>query len=367
MQTKHARTLLSLAIGFAFASPAFSAVVPAGTVLADKQEIALNNGDEPASLDPNKVEGVPEAQVIRQLFEGLVTVDADGNDVPGVAESWQSPPDYKTWTFKLRPDAKWSNGDPVTAQDFVYSWQRLADPKTASPYSSFLTYLQLENAQDIIDGKKAPSGLGVKATDDHTLVLTLSNPVPYAADLTSHTSLSPVNKKAIEKYSDAWVKKGNLVSNGAYTLADHVINEKVVFERNKNYWNDKDTVINKATFLAIPNPTTDISRYRAGDVNLTNNAIPSEQFAKLKKEIPNELSVGRMLSTYFYEINNAKKPFNDIRVRKALNLALERELITDKVLGQGQTPTYVFTPPYILEGEQIKQPAYSTLPMTWLR
>lgn len=142
-----------------------------------------------------------------------------------------------------------------------------------------------------------------------------------------------------------------------------MINEKVVFERNKNYWNDKDTVINKATFLAIPNPTTDISRYRAGDVNLTNNAIPSEQFAKLKKEIPNELSVGRMLSTYFYEINNAKKPFNDIRVRKALNLALERELITDKVLGQGQTPTYVFTPPYILEGEQIKQPAYSTLPM----
>ncbi|STY60394.1 Periplasmic oligopeptide-binding protein precursor [Mannheimia haemolytica] len=129
----------------------------------------------------------------------------------------------------------------------------------------------------------------------------------------------------------------------AYTLADHVINEKIVFERNKNYWNDKETVINKATFLAIANAATDVSRYRAGDLDMTNYALPPEQFATLKKEIPNEVFTARTLSTYYYEINHKRAPFDNVKVREALNLALDRTIITDKVLGQGQTPTYVFT------------------------
>lgn len=350
-----------IACGISFSS--FAASVPEGTVLAEKQEITINNGTEPQSFDPHLTEGVPESQIAYQLYEGLVTKDENGHYQPGVALSWESSPDFKTWTFHLRDNAKWSNGDPITAEDFVYSWRRLVTPATASPYSSFLTYLQVKNAQDIIDGKKNPEELGVKAIDEHTLVVELEQPVPYAVGLTTHQSLLPVPRKAIEQYGSAWVQVGNHIGNGAYTLAEHVINEKIVFKRNPLYWNDKATVIDKATFLAIENPNTDVQRYRAGDLDITNYALPPEQFAKLKRDLPDEVFTAQTLSTYYYEINNNKAPFNDVRVRKALNLALDRNIIVDKVLAQGQTATYVFTPPYIEEGEQIQQPAYSTQPM----
>ncbi|MDO4625712.1 MAG: ABC transporter substrate-binding protein [Pasteurellaceae bacterium] len=360
MQTTFIRSLLASAIALSISASAFAVTLPEGTKLADKQYIVINNGAEPQSLDPQKVEGVPESQIALQLFEGLITKDADGNQIPGVAESWESTPDYKTWTFHLRKNAKWSNGDTVTAKDFVFAWQRLATPATASPYASFLTYLQVENAQEIIDGKKQPIELGVKAPDDYTLVVTLSNPVPYAADLTTHHSLVPLNKAVVEKFGDDWVKKENFVGNGAYTLKNHVINEKIEFARNPNYWDDEHTVIEGATFLEIESPNTDIQRYRAGEIDVTNYGLPPEQFKKLKQEVPDELFVVRTLSTYMYELNQTKPPFNDVRVRKALNLALDRNIITDKVMAQGQTPTYVFTPPYIKEGNKIEQPAYAS-------
>lgn len=351
------------ALALALSGSLYAAQVPAGTELAPVQNIVINNGSEPQSFDPHKTEGVPEAEVAYQLFEGLVSTDPNGNLVPGVAESWESTPDYKTWTFHLRKDAKWSNGDPVTAQDFVYSWRRLVDPSTASPYASFLNYMQVANAQDIIDGKKKPQELGIEAKDDYTFVVHATNPIPYAVGLTAHQSLLPVPQKVVEKFGDAWVKKENIVGNGAYKLKDHVINEKIEFERNPLYWNDKATVINTATFLAIENPSTDVARYRAGDLDITNYALPPEQFAKLKKELPGEVFTPRILSTYTYELNNMKAPFNDKRVRQALNYALDRNVITDKVMAQGQTPTYVFTPTYIAEGELIEQPAYAKEPM----
>lgn len=361
MQTTLTRSVLASAVALGLSTSLFAAKVPEGTVLAEKQEIIINNGAEPSSFDPHKSEGVPEAQVSYQLLEGLVTRDSDGNIIPGVAESWQNTPDFKLWTFNLRKDAKWSNGEPVTAHDFVFSLKRLGDPKTASPYSSYLNYLQLENAQDIIDGKKSPDELGVKALDDYTLQLTLSNSVPYLVNMMTHQTMLPVPRAVVEKFGDAWVKKENYVGNGAYKLADHVINEKIVFERNPLYWNDKETVITKATFLPIENASTDVQRYRAGDLQITNYHLPPELFPTLKKEIPNEVFVTKTLSTYFYEMNLEKAPFNDVRVRKALNLALDRRILTDKVLGQGQTPTYVFTPPYIAEGDRIQQPEYAKL------
>lgn len=359
MQTTFSRTLISLAVALGVSATAFAAKVPEGTQLAEKQEITINNGTEPQSLDPHKIEGVPEAQVAYQLLEGLVTKDSDGEDQPGVALSWSSSPDFKVWTFKLRPEAKWSNGEPVTAHDFVYAWQRLANPTTASPYASYLDYMQVENAQDIINGKKKPEELGVKAVDDHTFQVTLSSSVPYFVGMTTHASTMPLNKNVVEKFGDAWTKKENFVGNGAYKITEHVLNEKIVFERNPLYWNDKETVINKATYLAIENASTDVQRYRAGDLDMTSYAIPPEQFPTLKKEIPNEVFTARTLSTYFYEINNEKAPFTNEKVRKALNLALDRNIITDKVLAQGQTPTYVFTPTYIAEGELVQQPEYS--------
>ncbi|MDG6881679.1 Periplasmic oligopeptide-binding protein precursor [Phocoenobacter uteri] len=361
MQTQFIRSLLATAVLVGLSNYSFAANVPEGTALAKVQEITINNGAEPSSFDPHKIEGTPESQVVYQLFEGLVTKNSDGKVEPGVATSWEHSDDFKTWTFHLRDDAKWSNGESVTAQDFVYSWQRVVSPSTASPYASYVTFLQVENAQDIIDGKKEAKTLGVEAKDDHTFVVHLSDPVPYAVGLVAHSSLLPVNQKVVEKFGDQWVKQENIVGNGAYKLAGHVINEKIEFVRNPLYWNDKATVIDKATFLEIPNPTTDVARYRAGDLDVTDHALPPEQFAKLKKEIPDEVFAPRSLSTYIYEINNKK--FTDVRVRKALNLALDREIITDKVMGQGQTPTYVFTPTYIEEGEKIQQPEYSKLSM----
>ncbi|MDH2997460.1 oligopeptide ABC transporter substrate-binding protein OppA [Pasteurellaceae bacterium LFhippo2] len=363
MQINFTRSLLASAIALGLSVSAFAAKVPEGTVLADKQEIIINNGAEPQSFDPHKTEGVPEAQIAYQLLEGLITKDQDGNEQPGMALSWESTPDFKQWTFKLRQDAKWTNGEPVTAHDFVYSWQRLANPNTASPYASYLNYLQVENAEDVIEGKKKPEELGVKAIDDFTFQITLSNPVPYLPGMTTHQSMLPVPKSAVEKFGDAWVKKENFVGNGAYKYTEHVINEKIVFERNPSYWNDKETVINKATFLAVPSAVTDVQRYRSGEIEISNYGLPPDLFQKLKVEIPNEVFVVKTLSTYLYELNNEKAPFTDIRVRKALNLSLDRHIITDKVLNQGQEPTYVFTPPYIGEGDKIEQPAYSKEPM----
>ena len=355
--------LLFSAIALALSYSAQAVIVPEGTQLDEKQHIVINNGAEPQSFDPQKTEGVPESAVAYQLLEGLVTSDSEGKLQPGVAESWENTPDFKTWTFHLRKDAKWSNGDPVTAHDFVFAWRRLVDPATAAPYASYLSYLQVENAQDIIDGKKKPAELGVEAKDDYTFVVHATNPVPYAVSLTTHQSLLPLPQKVVEKLGDAWVKKENYVGNGAYKLANHIINEKIEFERNPLYWNDKETVINSATFLAIENPSTDVARYRAGDLDMTNYGLPPEQFAKLQKELPGEVYITRTLATYSYELNNKKAPFDNVNIRKALNLSLDRNVITDKVLGQGQTPTYVFTPTYIEEGQLIQQPAYSKEPM----
>lgn len=334
------------ALGVATAGSAFAADVPVGVQLADKQELVRNNGSEVQSLDPHKVEGVPESNVIRDLLEGLVNTSvADGHVIPGVAETWDNK-DFKVWTFHLRKDAKWSNGDPVTAADFVYSWQRLADPKTASPYESYLQYGHIANIDDIIAGKKSPDTLGVKAIDDHTLEVTLTEPVPYFVKMLSHTAMKPVNKNAVEKFGDKWTQPENYVSNGAYKLKTWTVNERIVLERNPQYWDNAKTVINQVTYLPISSEVTDVNRYRSGEIDMTYNNMPIELFQKLKKEIPTEVHVDPYLCTYYYEINNQKAPFTDERVREALKLGLDRDIIVNKVKAQGDLPAYGFTPPY---------------------
>ncbi|HHR0874287.1 TPA: oligopeptide ABC transporter substrate-binding protein OppA [Klebsiella oxytoca] len=335
---------------------AVAADVPAGVQLADKQTLVRNNGSEVQSLDPHKIEGVPESNISRDLFEGLLVSDLDGHPVAGVAEKWDNK-DFKVWTFHLRKDAKWSDGSPVTAQDFVYSWQRLADPKTASPYASYLQYGHLANVDDIIAGKKPATDLGVKALDDHTFEVTLSEPVPYFYKLLVHPSVSPVPKAAIEKFGDKWTQPANIVSNGAYKLKDWVVNERIVLERNANYWDNGKTVINQVTFLPIASEVTDVNRYRSGEIDMTYNNMPIELFQKLKKEIPQEVHVDPYLCTYYYEINNQKAPFTDVRVRTALKMALDRDIIVNKVKNQGDLPAYSYTPPYT-DGMKLIEPEW---------
>ncbi|MGI9949383.1 ABC transporter substrate-binding protein [Vibrio hyugaensis] len=352
---------LLLGAGLAVAASsttAFAADVPAGTKLADKQELVRGNGTEVATIDPHKSQGVPESHVIRDLLEGLVNQNADGDTIPGVAESWETT-DNKTFTFHLRKDAKWSNGDPVTAQDFVYSWQRAVDPATASPYSWYMEYTKMKNAKDIVAGKKDKSELGVKATDDHTLVVELDSAVPYFVMMMGHTTTKPVHKATIEKYGDQWTKPEHFVGNGAYVVDKWVVNERLVLKRNELYWDNDKTVLNKVTFLPIENQVSEMNRFLAGEIDFTNE-LPLEHYKRLKKEHPESVSVVGNLCTYYYLFNTKKAPFDDVRVRTAVSYAIDRNIVANAIMGQGQKPAYFLTPE-ITAGFEPEMPAYGKM------
>ncbi|MGX5834322.1 ABC transporter substrate-binding protein [Aeromonas piscicola] len=350
-------TLLVAAL-FGGVNVAQAADVPAGTKLADVQQLVKGNGSEPATLDPQKVEGTPESAILRDLFEGLVTSGSKGEVVPGVAESWETK-DNKHYVFHLRKDAKWSNGDPVTAHDFVYAFQRAVDPKTASPYSWYLEMPTIANATEIIAGNKPSDTLGVKATDDYTFEVQLEKAIPYFVTMLSHTTTYPVPKKVIEKYGEKWTQPGNMVGNGAYVLKEWVVNERIGLERNKNYWNNAKTVVDTVTYLPIQSTNAELNRFLAGEIDMTWN-VPIERFKQLKKDYPADLKVEGLVSTYYYQFNIKKKPFDDVRVRTALSYAVNRDVIADKVMGQGQKPAYGLTPDYV-DGFKPVAPAWSKM------
>lgn len=330
----------ALALG-GMSSGVTAADVPPGTALAAQQVLVRHIKDEPASLDPAKAVGLPEIQVIRDLFEGLVNQDSKGNIIPGVATQWQSN-DNRSWIFTLRSDAKWSDGTPVTAQDFVYSWRRLVDPKTLSPFASFAALAGIANAQNIIDGKAAPEKLGVTAVDARTLKVQLDKPLPWFASLTANFSLYPVQKANVE--SDAnWTRPGKLIGNGAYVLKERVVNEKLVEEPNPAYWDNAKTVIKQVTFVPINQESTATKRYLAGDIDIT-ESFPKNQYQQLLKAIPGQVFTPPQLGTYYYAFNTRKGPTADYRVRLALSMTIDRRIIADKVLGTGEKPAWRFTP-----------------------
>ncbi|WP_166372774.1 ABC transporter substrate-binding protein [Psychromonas sp. SA13A] len=350
-----------LSVGLTLASTSFSAFaadVPAGTQLAKVQELVRGNGTEVASLDPHKTEGVPESHVIRDLLEGLVNQDSQGNTIPGVALSWETT-DNKLFTFHLRKDAKWSNGDPVTAEDFVYSFKRVVDPVTASPYAWYLEMTNMVNAKEIIEGTADKETLGVKAIDPYTLQVTLTTAVPYFVKMMGHTTVKPVHKASIEKFGDKWTKPENFVGNGAFTIANWVVNERIELVPNNNYWDNAHTVLTKVTFLPIENQVSEMNRFLSGEIDITNE-LPNEHYKRLAKDHAESVSIPGNLCSYYYGFNNAKAPFNDVRVRKALSYAIDRNVITKFLLGQGQKPAYFLTPE-IVAGFHPQMPAYGKL------
>lgn len=341
MKLTFRKTLTALIVASAV-SPAFAANVPSGAQLASTQEIVRHIKDEPASLDPMKAVGLPEIQVMRDLFEGLTNQDAHGNIVPGVALSWSSN-DNKTWIFTLRKDARWSNGEPVTAQDFVYSWQRLVEPKNSSPFAWFAALSGIENAEAITKGQMSADKLGVTATDATHLKVTLSRPVPWFPSMVANAAMYPVSKQVIEKEGDSWTSPGKLVGNGAYQLQDRVVNEKIVLVRNANYWDDQKSVLTKVTFIPINEESSATKRYRANDIDIT-ESFPKNMYALLKKELSGQVYTPDQLGTYYYAFNTEKGPTADVRVRKALSWSIDRRIIAEKVLGTGEKPAWHFTP-----------------------
>ena len=323
-------------------TPAIAANPPAGAQLAEQQQIVRHIKDEPASLDPLKAVGLPEIQVIRDLFEGLTNQDAQGKIVPGVAQSWSSS-DNKTWVFTLRNNARWSNGDPVTAQDFVYSWQRLVDPKNSSAFAWFAGLSGIENAAAITKGEMTPDKLGVFAQSKNQLKVTLDRPVPWFPALVANVALFPVPQKIIAQQGDSWTSPGKLVGNGAYQLSERVVNEKIVLTRNPHYWDDAHSVLTKVTFVPINEESSATKRYRSNDIDIT-ESFPKNMYALLKKTLPGEVYTPDQLGTYYYAFNTQKGPTADVRVRKALSWSIDRKVIAEKVLGTGEKPAWHFTP-----------------------
>jgi oligopeptide transport system substrate-binding protein len=339
-------TVLATILGMSMATSAFAATVDAADTLAESQTFSFWLLDSIVTLDPQLIESVEDSDVARQLFEGLYTESADGDLIPAGATDYTVSDDNLTYTFKLRPEAKWSNGDPVTAADYVYAWQRLVDPATASSYSWYLELMQIENATAVIAGEKPITDLAVKAVDDLTLEVKLSTPLPYFVKMTVHSSVLPTHKATIEAHGQSWTDPANLVGNGAYTLTEHKPGEKAVVTRNPMYWNDAATVIQTGTFLTVNDENIAFTRYEAGELDTV--GIPTGMYPQLSADRPDEANSAPRACTYYYLMNmdpeKGVEALMDVNVRKALSFAIDRNIITDKILQSGQIPAYTLTP-----------------------
>ena len=316
-----------------------------GEALADDQTFTYWELDERSSIDPQVSEDVSGAAFVRDLFEGLYNQDADGNLVPAGALSHSVNEAGDVYTFNLRPESKWSNGDPVTAHDFVYAWQRLVDPELASPYSWFMHVMNVKNGDAIVSGDMAPEELGVRAIDDLTLEVTLEAPTHYFALTTVHGSTFPVHRATVEAHGAEWTKPENIVVNGAYILTEHVPSERTTRERNTMYWNNENTILDKVVTLVINDENVALTRYFAGELDQT--GVPAGQYPKMKAEYPDQAHSNPRLCNYYYTFNmsdTTNPAFKDVRVRQALSLAVDRSIITDAVLQGGQFQAYTFTP-----------------------
>ncbi len=332
-----------------------------GEALADIQTFTYRDLDDVPTIDPALIEDTSGNDVARNLFEGLMNQNADGALVPGVATGYSVSPDNKVYTFTLRPDARWSDGSPVVAGDFVYGWQRAVDPATASPYAWFLELANVTNAAEIIAAEAAPDTLGVTAPDDVTLVVTLVRPTPYFAQMTTQSTLFPIKQSVIAAHGTEWTRPGNMVSNGAYQLSAQVPNERIDLVRNPHYWDNDHTIIDKVTTLVINDENLALTRYQAGELEKTE--IPLGQYPSLREQFPAEATAVPYLCTYYYTINltdTGNPALQDVRVRQALSYALDRDVIVEQVLKGGQYPAYGLTHVFTA-GFTLPDIAYSTL------
>ncbi|MCY4473622.1 MAG: peptide ABC transporter substrate-binding protein [Kistimonas sp.] len=329
-----------------------AAEVPEGVHLDSRQHLVRGNGAEPSSLDPQLAQDLPGHHILVDLFEGLVGQDAAGNVVPAGSTHWDvttqkqenAQKDRQIYTFHLRRDAQWSDGKPVTARDYVFGFRRAVDPELASPYGWYIAMPGVLNAKAIMAGKEPPAALGVKALDDYTFQVTLEQPVSFFVRMLAYPTTFPVPAHIVEKYGKQWISPGKMVSNGAYVLKEWVVNEQITVARNTRYWNDKKTVINKVTWLPLTSETAELNRYKAGEVDMTNHTPGPQHIRALRKEIPDEIRISPQIGTYYYTFNTRKEHFNDVRVRKALTYAIDREAIATRVMNHGERPAIGLSP-----------------------
>ncbi len=324
------------------------------TVVDGETVLYRGIGQEPESLDPHKSRSTQAADVLRDIGEGLVGYSGAGELIAGAAEKWEISEDGRQYDFWLRPEARWSNGETVTAEQFVYSFRRLVNPETAAFYAQALA--DIENAPDIIAGLKAPDSLGVEAPEEFRLRIRLTKATPYFLGLLTHPSAFPVQPASIEQHGDAFAKAGNLLSNGAYKLDSWELGSVIHLSRNENYWNNAGTAIDKVHHYVTPEPQVELNRYRAGELDMT-ATVPPEAFAAIKEERPDELRLAPYLGVYYYGLNLTREPFKDKpKLRQALSMAIDREVLTEKITGRGEAPAYSWVPPGVDNYEAIRIP-----------
>ncbi|HLT89549.1 MAG TPA: peptide ABC transporter substrate-binding protein [Woeseiaceae bacterium] len=324
---------------------------------ADGAVLDRGLGGEPESLDPHRSRSLQANHVQRDLGEGLTGYSASGELEPRAAARWEISEDGRTYTFHLRPEARWSNGEPVTAADFVYSFRRLVNPETAAFYSQ--SVIDVENAAAILAGELPPDALGVSAPEPLVLVVRLERPTPYFLALLTHPSMFPVHQASVES-GRTYARPGNFVTNGAYKLVRWDPGSLIELERNESYWNAAATAIDRVRWHIAPEPLAELYRYRAGELDIT-DTVPPEAFAELKAERPHELRVAPYLSVYYYGFNLTRPPFKDNpRLRQALSLAVDREVLADKIVGRGERPAYNWVPPGVDHYEP-QVPAWANL------
>jgi oligopeptide transport system substrate-binding protein len=342
----------------------FKTLLTAGSLIALMATGALaetvlnrgNNGD-PETLDPHKNSTIPEANLMRDLFMGLTMHDGAANLIPGAAESWSVSADGKVWTFKLRPGALWSDGTPVTAADFVWSWQRVVSPATAAEYAYMLA--PVLNAEAITKGEKPATELGVRAIDATTLEVTLKAPTPYFLEMLTHQATYPLERADVEKFGADFTKPGNLVSNGAYKLDSFTPNDHISLVKNPNFYDAAHVAYDRVNFYPTEDATAAVRRFEAGELDMMLD-FPAEQTAALKETLGDKVKIGPTLATYYYGFKLDKAPWSDLEIRTAVSMAIDRDYLAEEVWQNTMIPAYTLVPPGIA-GYTVTPPEWSQL------
>jgi oligopeptide transport system substrate-binding protein len=309
---------------------------------ADAATLRRGSAAEPNSLDPHVATGTTAGAILYDLNVGLTTFDARGQVIPGAAESWTISPDGLVYTFKLRAGLKWSDGSPLTAEDFAWSARRLVTPSTAARLATL--FYPVKNARAIVRRRMPPESLGVEAPDPRTVIYRLESPAAYFLENLASTVAGPVPRGQVEKFGRQWTRPGQMLTSGAFRLAEVVPQSYVAIEKNPHFYDAKNVRLDRVEVYPTQNLETSLRRYRAGELDLILN-FPAGELAKLKREIPRELRISPALAVNYLVMNLTAPPFNDARVRRALSLALERDGLVQKFLGDGYAPAWTLTPP----------------------
>ena len=315
---------------------------PPSRVAAEPVVLNRGNGHEPESIDPQRGRTDSEHTVLRDLYEGLTSLNGDARPMPGAASAWTLSDDGKTYTFTLRSGLRWSNGDPLVAEDFVFALRRLVDPETASPYAQVVD--AIVNASEVTAGRARKETLGVSAPNEHTLVIQLRAPAPYLPGVLAHPSTFPVHRPTLEKHGREFSRPGVAVSNGAFVFESWTIGSHMVLRRNPQYWNDAQNRIDVVRFHHISDQAAELRRYRADELDVT-YVVPAAQFQWVRENLPRELFIAPQLTTYYYGFNLRRPPFGqNAALRRALAMAIDRERLTQTVTGRGELPAYGWVP-----------------------